>query len=197
MIKNTLIFALFVLTYSTATTQFLIENNNSQDKAKLKVKTETGYYNMLDGSICLMWIKEFNQQGLLTEYKDHWQCGQLYWTYAYEYDNSGKCIKSFKSSYKENFKRIEMRHKFNSKSQMIEREAVDSSGYPTVEHYSYDISGNITKLTFSGPKKNGEKHPWSKSWNGDKTYKILAKEEIRDVDNKLKWTVIRKYDLYE
>ncbi len=162
----------------------------------LKVKTETGYYKMLDGATCPMWIKKFNNQGLITQYRDYWQCGQPYWTYDYEYDSSGKCIRSYISSYKDDFKRIAMRHKFNDKGQLIERAATDTTKYPTIEQFSYDSLGNITKQTFIGLNKYGEKHLWSKTWHGDETYKIIDKEEMFDQYNELKWTVIRHYEYY-
>jgi len=195
--KSILIIALSLFYIYSTRAQFLFENNNSTAKANLKVKTETGSYKMPDGSVCLMWIKKFNEQGLMTHFKDHWQCGKPYWTYDYEYNSSGVCIKSFKSSYKDNFKKIEMRHKFNSKAQTIERVAHDTIGYPAVEHFAYDGLGNIIKVTFSEPEKNGEKHRWSKSWNGDKTYAIQEVQEIRDEDKKLKWVVLREYEFYE
>lgn len=143
-----------------------------------------------------MWVKAFNENGLLTQYKDFWQYGQPYWIHDFEYDPSGTCVRSFKSSYKQDFKRFAMKHMFNQMGQLIGRIANDSVQFPLMEHYHWDNSGNLNGVTFSGPEKNGEKHPWPKTWTGGKTYELNESEDIRDENQELKWTVIRQFEFY-
>lgn len=186
-----------LIPFYAAQAQFLFENNNAPARAAFKVKTDTGFYRMPDSSLCLMWIRAYNRNGLMTIYHDHWQCGKPYRTYEFEYDTSGNCIGSYISAYDDNFRRLEMRHHFDKQGRLIRRVAVDSVRQPTVEVFRYNASGKLVKIEFITPGKNGKTNSWSRTWHGDSSYSVRAVEDVYSTNGKFKWTVLRTYTYYD
>lgn len=189
------ILAFLLFECSNTSAQFLLENNNAESKASQRVKMETGYYLMPDGQKCLMWVKEFDRNGYMTKYRDHWQCGQPYWTYDYEYNEAGQCIKSWKSAYLNGFKRVQMEHHYNAKGFLIDRVLRDPTLDDAHESFTYNSDQKII-LIDHWRMVNGKKNIFkSRNWNGETEYKMTQEEEVKS-QGVYKWTVIREFELH-
>ena len=181
---------------AVACSQFLYENNNADIKASLKVRKETGYYKHADSTVCLMWVKRFNRQGMMTLYLDHWQCGKPYWHYGFEYDSNGSITSSWKSSHKTDFIKVPQKHTYNSTGQLVERVPAGAKAGSVKEYFVYNTNGEITKVEFRSMSGGQEKVERSNSWNGNKAYDLTPKENIRDEKGNFRWVLIREFEFF-
>ncbi len=192
----------FLLLLTTAYGQH--NENKEPGNSGINIKTETGYYlhTPIDShwpdSLCLMWIKEYDTNGQLVKYTDHWKCGQLYCVYEYQYDTAGMCRKSWISYYTNNFKRTAMIHKFDGHGKLIERWPSENiPTYPVKFTYEYNEQGVRTKRQ-EWREKDGELYvDYSDDRKIDSVFDMRPEYKVYDSNNDLRWTVKREFEYFE
>lgn len=176
--------------------QDLTENNNAEAKAEAGVKVETGYYKHAPDTICLVWVKEFDQRGRLTRYIDHWQCGKIYSVYEYEY-NDKTAVKSTITSHRRGFQPMTPLHLRDSRGRVVLRSFSGELPDPTYfEKLSYDAEGNVTRIEHHKVEAGEDRIVYEKDWTGTKEYTTNPEQEIYDDDGNLRWVLIREFEFY-
>lgn len=177
--------------------QGLIENNNAADKAKNGIKSEKGIYVMPNGDSCLTWIQEFDVNGRLTKYIDHFQCGKKYIEYEYRYHEDGSLRKAWISHHSTNFQKVEMEMKLDENQQVIElAPSVEIKGHPYAERYEYDMAGKVSKAIRMKKDIFSFLVDSEKVWDGDKFYTLVPRAELYEDNGSLRWITLRTVEKY-
>jgi hypothetical protein len=197
MLYRLLTFCSFVALSFSANGQYLIENNNHVAKKWLGVKKETGYYQFKADSACLMWIKEFDENGMLTKYIDHWQCGELYCIYENTYNRKGQMVGSGIGYYTNNFKMTKVEFKYDNEGRIIEnKQSEEIPRFPDKTTFEYDERGRVTKM--QQWRYNGKDYDldYERNWNGDTSYPLTKFDSVYQDNGKLKWVVLREFEFH-
>ena len=174
-----------------------MENNSAASKAKNGIHIETGHYVMGTGDTCLMWIQEFDENGRLLRYTDHFQCGKKYIDYEYRYHEDGRLRKAWISHHSNNFQRIEMAMKEDDNGQVIElAPGVEIKDYPFAERYEYDMVGRVSKTVRMKKDLFSFNVDSEKLWDPETSYTLKSKQEVYDEDGTLKWILLREFERY-
>lgn len=180
-----------------ADAQDLMENNFASEKAKLGIKAETGHYVMPTGDTCLMWVKEFDEAGLMTRYTDHWKCGTKYIDYEYKYTEEGSLRKAYISHYSNNFQKIEMGMPKDENGRVTElAPSKQIKDFPFANRYEYNDAGKVVKLIRMKQDLFSYVIDSTKEWDPEAEYSTKTTEEVFDEDGTMKWVVLRSFEYY-
>ena len=180
-----------------ADAQDLMENNLAPIRASLGVKSEIGHYVMPTGDTCLMWVKNYGQDGLITRYIDHWKCGTKYIDYEYKYNEDGTLRKAYISHYSTNFQRIEMGMVKDEKGRVTElAPSKQIKDHPFAYRYEYNAEGMVVKLIRMKQDLFSYVVDSTKEWNPEAEFSTRSGEEVYDENGSMRWIVLREFEYY-
>ncbi len=187
----------FLISFTYASAQGLIENNNASDKAKLGVKAEHVTYVMPTGDSCLMRIQEFDVNGRLTKHIDHFECGKEYIICEYRYHEDGSLRKAWISHHSNSFQKVEMVLQLDDEKRVVElAPSIDIKDHPYAERYEYDKAGNVAKSIRMKKDIFSFMVDSEKIWEGDTSYTLVPRTELYEDNGSLKWIALRTVEKY-